>query len=458
MKNHFVLSCLIFACFQLGATHFKASSVEIRFQQTGPLTVSAEVVMHVLEEFSDDFRDDLQLSWGDGAVTSVTIVNGDDNDGDGVPDGETVEPGVVKLVFPGEHVYANMGRYTISVQDPNRAAGILNINFPNSVNVPFYTQSEIRLVEDFERNHSPVPLEGGGDYTIIGQNMLHLPNAFDIDDDSLVYDLITPFQGEGSPVPNYFGIGTLASIDSDKGIMLFNSELSTGTYVFAIRITSYRNGSVQDRVIREVTIFNEEVLISNNNPEVSVNTPLEVVQEVNVGDTVRFECNISDSDGQPLLLTSSSGLYDFFANPATFTVDGTTGTFEWVVRAEHIRSNPYPVVVKAKDDYAGLGSANYALVRYRVRDGAVNTEDLQASNWLLYPNPAVDQLYLRAPEAGVDLPLNYMIVNAAGQTISRGAVRSWPATISVKSLPSGTYFLNLETAGQVWAEPFVKQR
>lgn len=456
MKNILTLFILLFVSLSLSATHFRASSVEIQFEQTGPLDVSAAIVMHVLEEFRDDFRDSLQLSWGDGAVSSVRIANGPDGNGDGIPDGEMVEPGVYKLVFPGQHTYSTTGRYILSVSDPNRSPGILNLNFPNSVSVPFYTESEINLIADFERNHSPVLLEGGGDFMIVGQDILHLPNAFDVDDDSLVYELITPQMDTGIPVPNYFGIGMLATIDADKGIMTFNTG-QIGDYVFAIQITSYRNGELQDRVIRDMTFFNSEPSTPNMSPSLTLNTTLEVVQEVNVGDTVRFECSISDDPGQMLQLTSSSGLYDFFDNLATFTIVQNTASFEWIVRPEHVRVHPYPVVVKAKDDYEDLGSANYALMRYRVKGDAVNTTDVASEEWLVYPNPTSDQLNLNAPSFEVELPVRYTVVSTLGQLLDQGVIRAWPATLSVSTLPAGTYLIRLETTKKRWFEQFVKR-
>lgn len=456
MKNLATLFILLFTSLSLSATHFRASSVEIQFEQTGPLDVSASIVMYVLEEFRDDFRDSLQLAWGDGQINKVLITNGPDTNGDGMPDGELAEPGVYKLVFSGDHTYASLGRYVLSVFDPNRSSGIMNLNFPNSVSIPFYTESEINLIADFERNHSPVLLEGGGDYMIAGQNALQLPNAFDIDDDSLVYELVVPQMDAGIPVPNYFGIGNIATIDSDKGILTFNTELA-GDFVFAIQITSYRNGEVQDRVIRDMTFFNSQPGLPNAAPVLNVSTTLEVVQEVSIGDTVRFECSLSDAPGQVLQLTSSSGLYDYFDNPATFTVDQNTATFEWIVRPEHLRTHPYPVVVKGKDDYEDLGSANYALVRYRVKAGTVSTNDITSNKWVLYPNPTHDQLHLRAPDFEVKLPVRYTLVSTMGQLVDRGLIRSWPAGITVAELPAGSYLLRLESDNEWWFEQFVKQ-
>ncbi|MEZ5198442.1 MAG: hypothetical protein R2764_19275 [Bacteroidales bacterium] len=44
-------------------------------------------------------------------------------------------------VYKGQHTYVAGGIFTISVEDPNRNYGIVNI--PNSVNIPFFIQSEL---------------------------------------------------------------------------------------------------------------------------------------------------------------------------------------------------------------------------------------------------------------------------------------------------------------------------
>ncbi|MEO0875704.1 MAG: T9SS type A sorting domain-containing protein, partial [Bacteroidota bacterium] len=389
-------------------------------------------------------------------VSEVPIVNGTDEDGDGVLDGEPIEPGFRKYVYAGEHIYSQAGRYVLSVENPNRLPGILNLNFPNSVSIPVYTETEIEVFANSTRNSTPVLLEPGGvDQAHSGLNYLHLPNAYDHDDDSIAYQLIVPLQGPDDPIPNYFGIGDLATIDSEKGIFNF-SNAQEGMYGFAIQINSYRNGVLQDRMIRDITFFNRPIN-ANSPPTISVDTPLEIIQEVNIGDTVRFQCTVADSPGQTIRLSATSGLFSYIDAPATFTVEQDIGTFEWIVRDEHARTQAYPVVIKAEDDLDEFAATNFALIRYRVNGGVVRTNEPVVGAWLVYPNPVSDELFLRAPGVDFPLPITYKIFNTSGQLVAQARLNNWSARIDVASLASGTYFLQLETAEQQWTEPFVKR-
>lgn len=177
-------------------------------------------------------------------------------------------------------------------------------------------------MEDFEHNHLPVLLESPTNYAFVGQQYLHLPNAFDLDDDSLVYELVVPKQGIGVPVPNYFGIGSLATIDPETGIFsaLINQP---GTYTFAIQVSSYRNGILMDRVVRDMKFVVEPADGENDRPVLQLNTPLLLIQEVSVGDTVRFQANIQDDNTAVPTVTSTSGLYDYYAEPASVKLLGS---------------------------------------------------------------------------------------------------------------------------------------
>jgi hypothetical protein len=440
------------------ATAFDIWGIEIQAQQTGLFSIDASIVVYARRTATtDSFRDSLRLSWGDGTFSNVQISNDADNNGDGYPDGTPVEENFVKFIYAGSHTYAALAKYLLSVENPNRDFGIINVNFPNSINVPLYTESEITLMEDFEHNHLPVLLESPTNYAFVGQQYLHLPNAFDLDDDSLVYELVVPKQGIGVPVPNYFGIGSLATIDPETGIFsaLINQP---GTYTFAIQVSSYRNGILMDRVVRDMKFVVEFTDGENDRPALQLNTPLLLVQEVSVGDTVRFQAIIQDDNTAVPTVTSTSGLYDFYAEPASIDVQLIQADFEWIVREEHVRNQPYSVVIKAKDDEYGLGYANFALVRYRVNGGPTSTGDLREDHPLvLYPNPARDWLRVNFPAPLVGEVIPYQVFSYDGKQILAGELSGNGDQIEVEGLPAGVYLLQYEIGGQRYRERFVLQ-
>ena len=458
MKQHTLALIFLFViCPLLLSARFR--SVEIQVEQIGPLTVAGYIIVITPPGVSmtDSFRETLRLDWGDGTSTWVPITNGIDADGDGVLDGEVIESTSLKFIYAGEHTYTQAGRYLLSMENPNRLGGILNLNFPNSVSIPLVTETEFEVFANSSNNHTPVLLEPGGvDFGEIGDPFFHLPNAYDQDDDSLVYELVTPLMDPGEPAPNYIELG---SIDSDKGIFTYtNTNWGEGDFSIAVQITSYRDGVLQDRMIRDIMLsYKDEDSTANIAPNIDLDTPLEIIQEVNIGDTVRFQCLVSDDPDQTIRLTATSGLFSYFDNPATFTIEDNTGTFEWIVRDEHARSQPYPVVIKAEDDFDELGASSFALVRYRVNGGLVNTNEPTVGSWLVYPNPVANELLIQAPAFDVELPLRYQLFNASGQLMRRSIIKSLPGSIEVAGLPTGTYYLQLTTNNQRWTERFVKQ-
>ncbi len=133
MKKLLSLVLILLASFGAKATHNRAGEIRIEF--LGGLKVRAIVTTYTVPDSPAD-RPALEVRWGDGTLDTVIRSNGG---GDGV----VILPGVKKNVYIHEHTYASasFSGYTISMEDPNRNGGILNI--PNSINVPFYIETHI---------------------------------------------------------------------------------------------------------------------------------------------------------------------------------------------------------------------------------------------------------------------------------------------------------------------------
>ena len=188
------LGLLILALADVHATHNRAG--EITYEQIGELTIRATITTYTrTSSFAAD-RDSLELTWGDGTSEFVLRSNGD---------GRELPNDIKVNYYIAEHTYPTRGTYKLSVTDPNRIAGILNIDFPNSVNIQFYIETTFTLLDvRFQgRNNSAVLLQPPIDYACVDEIFTHNPNAYDPDGDSLSYELIPPKQEEGVDVPNY---------------------------------------------------------------------------------------------------------------------------------------------------------------------------------------------------------------------------------------------------------------
>ena len=97
------------------------------------------------------------------------------------------------------YTYPGPSTYRISTQDPNRTKDIVNIN--TSVNVPFYIETKIVILDPnfFGFNSSPIFLEPSITFANVGSLFKYNPTAYDVDGDSLVYELVSPFTRSYNP-------------------------------------------------------------------------------------------------------------------------------------------------------------------------------------------------------------------------------------------------------------------
>ncbi|MBK7871885.1 MAG: hypothetical protein IPJ74_15000 [Saprospiraceae bacterium] len=198
------LRFLVFGVAQVAlATHNRAG--EISIEQVGDcnesLTIKAIVVTYSKTSSTMADRDTVTVCWGDGFCDRVVRTNGPGNP----PQGEPLENDIKKNFYIAFHTYPSRGTYVISMNDPNRVGGILNVNFPNSEQIRFHIQTTYTFPNpQFQGcNNTPVLLQPPVDVACVGKRYTHNPNAFDQDGDSLSYHFIVPYQDAGLPVPNY---------------------------------------------------------------------------------------------------------------------------------------------------------------------------------------------------------------------------------------------------------------
>ncbi len=248
-----LLFSLIFISQKSFATHNRAG--EITFVQTGQLSIHATITLYTKTSSVAADRDSIEIFWGDG--TSEFLVR---SNGWGFP-----QPNDVKIsYYEGNHTYPARGTYTMSMFDPNRIAGILNVNFPDSENIPFYLETTFSFLNtQFQgENNSVVLLQPPIDIGCVGEIFRHNPNAYDIDGDSISYELIVPLQSKDTPVPSYklpdlIGQGPNNNFffDDKTGDLVWDSPQVQGDYNVAFRVNEYRDGKLITSTIRDMQIF-----------------------------------------------------------------------------------------------------------------------------------------------------------------------------------------------------------
>ena len=344
MKHLFTTMLVLMAALGVKATHNRAGEITVEF--LGGLSVRATVTTYTVPESPAD-RDFLEVDWGDGNIDTVQRSNGG---GDGV----VIQPGVKRNIYIYEHTYASPSTYRISMEDPNRNGGIINI--PNSINVPFYIETEIIIDPFAGPSSTPVLLNAPIDDACVERRYEHNPGAYDPDGDSLSYELVVCAGEFGDPIDNYsFPQGL--TINAVTGDLVWDAPTQQGEYNFAIRINEWRrlaNGVYipVGYMIRDMQVT---VLPCDNNPPI-----VETIEEICVeaGDTLEFLVQAWDPDGDPVTLTATGGPLEQDISPAFFNQpvsaqDTAESTFRWITNCNHVQIQPYTMSFRAEDDPPG---------------------------------------------------------------------------------------------------------
>ncbi len=337
MKRIALIPVFIFAVLAITyGTHNRAG--EITLKQIGTFTYEITIQTFTYQRSPAD-RPALDVQWGDGTVS-------------------VAERGNRKISLPNfywhntykaEHTYPGPGIYTVVVQDPNRNFGVQNI--PNSVNVIFSITTTIAINPDIGINSTPVLLNPPIDRAALGQIFVHNPSAFDEDGDSISYKLTICTEENGKPIENYSfpRASDTLYIDEISGDLVWDAPVDTGIVNIAIEIEEWRQGVKIGSISRDMQI---EVYSTDNHPP--VNMPLRDFC-VEAGALLEYDIISTDPDndsvyqsafGGPLITTSSTDTFYTLVADEGYSVS----RFSWQTKCEHVRSQPYDVVIKAEDN------------------------------------------------------------------------------------------------------------
>jgi gliding motility-associated-like protein len=347
MQRYFIRLLLVTAavlqCSALFGTHNRAG--EITYRHVSGFTYEVTITTYTKLSAPAD-RCQLNLNWGDGTETTLPRVNGGAGScSPGATMGVDIGNDVKLNIYRGQHTYQSAGFYTLSMQDLNRNAGVVNI--PNSVNVPFYVSTTLLINPALGPNNSPRLLNPPLDDGCTNRLFVHNPSAFDDDGDSLYYDLVDCRGMAGMPIAETYAPNLVqdpVGIDGFTGDFKWEFPRQIGQFNFAIRIREYRkgpNGVWQEigSVVRDMQI---NINPCNNNPPTI--DPLGPFC-VEAGTTLNFIVNASDPDNDEITLTASGGPFEVpfpanFPQPTT-ALGATSRPFSWNTQCLHVRQQPY---------------------------------------------------------------------------------------------------------------------
>lgn len=342
MKRLLLFLIIVSLVSRVNATHNRAG--EITYKQISQYEFEFTITTFTYTLSAAD-RDALEIQWGDNTYSVAPRVSKME-----LPDFYRRNIYVVRHTFPGP------GTYEIVMQDPNRNYGVLNI--PNSVNVIFSVKTTMVINPQLGTNNTPVLLNYPIDKAALHRKFIHNPAAFDIDGDSISYHLTTCTKENGKPIENYTfpptdKPNTKIYVDSITGDLVWDAPKDTGIFNVAMNIEEWRNGVKINNIVRDMQI---EVHNSRNNPP--ENPPLRDLC-VLAGDSIHLELTSIDIDNDKVKQTAVGGPFAIKNSPASFTLLNSgpgfsTSVFRWQTTCDHVRKQPYTVVLKAEDNYPTL--------------------------------------------------------------------------------------------------------
>ncbi len=351
----FILFCVgIF--FTAKATHNRAG--EITYKWLFGYTYQIKVTTYTNiggSNLADRCED--TVYFGDGTSAVVLRSNGLCN-GPCSPacEGEPLPGGTIKLnIYETTHTYGGPGNFTISMEDPNRNAGVINI--PNSVNQVFYIESYLVIpMFGTGKNSSPVltfrPIDNG----CVGKCFMHNPGAYDLEGDSISYELTTSRGHLGATCPGYTypatGGGTY-NVNAITGTLTWCTPQLQGEYNLAMIIREWRKKDdgtyfLVGYILRDLQV--DVGTCTNNQPNIQLITDTCIL----AGSSITKTITATDPDNDFLTMEANGGPFGVTAPIATFSsppsLPPNKGIFTWNTSCAHIRKTPYQVTIKVKDN------------------------------------------------------------------------------------------------------------
>jgi len=281
-----------------------------------------------------------------------------------------LENQVALNLFKIVHTFQAPGRYIVSYYEQNRNDQIVNME--NSVDTPFFIETEILIDPFFGLNNTPILLIPPIDNGAVGIRYIHNPGAYDPDGDSLSYELVIPMQSDEYEVTNYRfpnfedfyteynegnegGLGPPSfTLDSVVGDVVWNAPGSLGEYNFAFRVIEWRK--VEDEWFKLGHVTRDmQVIIKDSNNDRPILETLDPIC-VDAGTTVRDTIEGDDPNFNNIKLEAFGGPFEFISSPAIFSPNppqfqDSPGElfFEWETNCYHVRKRPYDIQFKVTD-------------------------------------------------------------------------------------------------------------
>ena len=381
--------------------------------------------------------------FSDGDSVNLNRVNGPTGSCPGTATmGLVIANGIKYNVYEGFKTFATQGSYKAWATDPNRNDGIINI--PNSVNIPFYCETFLRVFDP--ALYCPVNTADFGNFPLFKAVVNNSFNSdlplVDTQGDSITYRIDTCKTSFGSNIVGY-SIPQGVSINSSKGKFTIAAPQVQGQFNFALRTNKWRKGVLVSYTILDFGMDISPSTINNVNLSISSNLVLNsdsiYIGNFAISDTVKI--NFTNSALYQINLYS-----EINNNLITQNITSSSGSISISNLAQLERKQPYKLTIRAINSpmttnvskdyifYFNIGNTDATLCTLPQDLGSVET----AKNSIqIYPNPAQNELFIN------NAPVNssIQIYNLQGQMVLNKALQK--ASVNIDELQSGLYFYSI---------------
>jgi gliding motility-associated-like protein len=373
-----IVKCSVFAaalvvftlatCWQASATHLRAADIRIEPICGSPRTYRITIIAYLNTLSNTRFGTSSEIHFGDGQFIRIPVSAATPR-----PD---LGNNIAVATYVTTHTYQLTGSYLVTYLERDRSTGVLNIE--NSRDVPYVTNVTIDISDKYGCNNYPVLAVPPIDRACHKSTFYHTSGAYDVDGDSLSYDLTIPLASQNnqanytSPTHDKYytdpargneaktGRATF-TIDKLTGLLTLDAPGMIGEYNIAFRVHEWRKDEATgkyDRIsttTRDMQIIVEECV--NIRPELIVSADTCIV----AGSAVEVTATGIDADRHQMKIEVYSEIIDMPAsnNPADYSPRPAvflpadpkpTSTLTWATTCAHVRQQPYQVVFKITDN------------------------------------------------------------------------------------------------------------
>lgn len=360
-----LLAATALPCTSVLATHLRAADILVEPDCTRPLTFRITVIAYMNTLSSTRFGDS-ELRFGDGSMAMIPETPTTPR-----PD---LGPNMGTASYTTTHSYLTAGTYTLMYMERDRSRGVVNIL--NSEDVAYTTFLTMTVNPALGCNHTPVLSVPPIDRACRDVAFLHTSGAYDVDGDSLSYELSVPYANATTPAPytspidpryyTNYSIGNeddtgppVFSIDPRTGLLTWDAAGLVGEYNIAFKVIEWRRDTLTGFYFRLSTTTRDMQIIveecQNSRPRVEAPPDLCVV----AGELVDIEVIGTDAEGDSVRIEVFSEIIDLPADQlpgsyeppvASFRQPPARVRFRWQTDCIHVRQQPYQVVFKITDD------------------------------------------------------------------------------------------------------------